>query len=274
MRAGSEERQSMRPCRKKREPLRPGGDTIQEPLRAVAVETRVSDMEQARDDLEIRLRALRHDELDALYDAAAEAIAAFERMAASGRNPVTAALDGADIVEEWSHYPEGDSRGAAGRYYYHAHPAEERGADEHGHFHIFLEPPPAEAASQPTHVVGLAMDAGGRLLRLFTTNGWVTDETWRGAEWVAERLPGFSMTSDPARPDLDQWIAAIVRLFRPQIEALLRARDAALAVLLEQDPAALEDRSVRILSESPVDLYAQVRAVECAMDEAARLSPA
>lgn len=261
-------------CREKREPLRPRAGTIQEPLRAVAVETGVSNMERARDDLETCLRALRPDELDTIYDAAAEALAAIERMAASGRNPVTSALDGANVVEEWSHYPEGDSRGVAGRYYYHSHPADERDADEHGHFHIFLEPPPAEAASQPTHVVGLAMDAGGRPLRLFTTNGWVTGETWRAAEWVAERLPGFRMTSDPARPDLDRWIAAIVRLFRPQIEALLHARDAALAILLEQDAVALEDRSVRILSETPVDLHAQVRAIERAMDEAARISPA
>lgn len=210
-------------------------------------------MEQAPEDLELCLRALRPDELDAIYDAAAEAIAALERMAASGRNPVTSALDGADVVEEWSHYPEGDSRGAASRYYYHAHPADERGALEHGHFHIFLEPPVDEAASQPTHVVGLAMDAGGRLLRLFTINAWVTGETWREAKWIAERLPEFRITSDPARRDLDRWISAAVRLFRPQIEALLHARDATLAVLLEQDPAALEDRSVRILSEMPAD---------------------
>lgn len=247
-----------------------GAFTIQEPLRTVSIEA-APQMQQARsDDLERALSAVPLTQLEAIYDAGADALAALQRMADLGHTPVTAALEGVSCVEEWAHYPDGDARSAAGRYYYHAHPAEERGAEEHGHFHIFLEPPLAEPDAQPTHVVGIAMDAAGRLLRLFTTNGWVTGETWREAEWIITRLPDFHIASDPARRDLDEWISAIIRLFRPQIEALLSTRDAALASLRAENPEALEDRSVRILSETQVDLLSHLHAAERAMEEAER----
>jgi len=216
-------------------------------------------------DLARRLRALAPDTLEAMYDAGEQALAALESMAALGRNPVTAAIDGEAPVEEWAHYPDGDARDAGARYYYHVHSPDELGADEHGHFHIFIEPPAGEPKVAPTHVVGVAMDASGRLLRLFTTNGWVTGETWRAAAQVAASLQTFAVTSAAARRDLDAWISAIVRLFRPQIDDLLQQRDARLATMLARDPDALEDRAVRVLSESPVDLLAQLRAIEAAL---------
>ena len=157
--------------------------------------------------------------LEEMYDAAAQALESLQKLAARGLNPVTAALDGAHDVVEWAHYPEGDARDDAARtrYYYHVHDAEDLGENEHGHFHVFVEPSPEEGEVPPTHVVGIAMDATGRLLRLFTTNQWVTGETWRAADLFSDSVDHFDISSGPSRCDLDRWIVSMVRLFRAQI---------------------------------------------------------
>ena len=132
-----------------------------------------------------------------MYDAAAQALASLENMAARGLNPVTAALEGARDVEEWAHHPDGDARDASvrSRYYYHVHAADDRGADEHGHFHVFLEPAAGERQEAATISVGLAH---------------------------------FDVSSAPERSDLDGWIGSMVRLFHLDIAQLLRERDAAI----------------------------------------------
>src|SRR4029077_5582116 len=69
---------------------------------------------------------------------------------AAGSSVLAAALEGADAVYEWQHYPRGDVHDPAthAQYFYHAHPASElkpaergrseREVREHGHFHTFL----------------------------------------------------------------------------------------------------------------------------------------
>ena len=41
---------------------------------------------------------------------------------------------------EWDHYPAGEvfDPESQALYYYHAHPSEQRDAEEHGHFHTFI----------------------------------------------------------------------------------------------------------------------------------------
>ncbi|HMN73280.1 MAG TPA: hypothetical protein PKA55_15580 [Rhodoblastus sp.] len=215
------------------------------------------------------LAALPAARLEQVYDSAAEALAALARMAARGESPVTAALARADAVDEWTHYPEGDARDARGRarYYYHVHSPDELGDNEHGHFHVFLEPPADALDEAPSHVVGLAMDAHGRLLRLFATNGWVTGETFRAAAAIAAALDSFEVASAAERGDLDCWISSIVRFYAPDIEALLGRRDAALQAMRARDPDGdlVQDRRVRLLAETPVDFARDVVAVEDAL---------
>ncbi|WP_410328127.1 DUF6969 family protein [Marinobacter sp.] len=69
------------------------------------------------------------------------------------------------------------------------------------------------------------MDAWGYPTDLFTVNRWVTDESWLPASTTATVLDQF--TIDHAYPSwpLNRWLTAMVRGFRPQIEALLRHRD-------------------------------------------------
>lgn len=232
-----------------------------------------------------RLRHLGRGELLGLYDAALEAITCLDALAKAGKNPVTKVLGDAPVVNEWAHFPRGDvtDPSTCSQYYYHAHAAEERVSGEHGHFHTFVRPKtlvpelrqaaPADAtisepdATSVTHLIGIATDALGRPIRLFTTNRWVTGEVWHNAEDVIGMLDRFDMTVGQPSHELNRWVTAIVRLFRPQIVDLIRARDEAIAQWQVAHPKCdvFEDRDLQVTSQIAIDFLAQVRAIEAAL---------
>ncbi|MEX0923432.1 MAG: hypothetical protein WDZ84_11710 [Rhodovibrionaceae bacterium] len=211
--------------------------------------------------------------------AAAETLAEVARvLAKTGDNVVGELLRGTETFYEWDHYPAGDvfDSDSNSQYYYHAHPPGQRFAGEHGHFHTFLRPrgmprgikPAPQPAAAPlqdpndalSHLVAVAMDARGLPIRLFTTNRWVTGEVWYRAEDVCRMLPRFSV--DHAQPSwpVNRWITALVTLFRPQIVALLRARDAALHAYDRRvvPPDVFEDRGLEIVSYAEIVIEAQI----------------
>ncbi len=230
-------------------------------------------------------------------------------LASTRRSLVGEALAAADGFYEWRHYPEGDvyDPGTHAQYFYHAHPAGKRGASEHGHFHAFLRPrgmpsgvqplmlpelaiPDAPAqpldpvfrpAQQPnqgedndrlSHLVAISMDARGVPIRLFTTNRWVTGETWYRAEDVVPMLDRFAIGNrEPSEP-LNRWITAMFALFRPEMRALLSARDAAIMNWRRRHRGKVhvfEDRRLGIASALSIDIEEQVRRVEAALKRAA-----
>jgi len=226
-----------------------------------------------------RLRELPRSGLRAMYAAAAEAIASLTAMAERGTNPTTEAINGAAVVEEWAHFPHSDVVDPAthSRYYYHAHSADERVPGEHGHFHTFVRTAnSAGSADAFAHLIGISTDASGGVFRLFTVNRWVTDETWFDAEVVCRLLDRFDLTNTDSSPDLNRWVQAIVRMFRPQIEDLIRARDVSVAAFREAHPGedVLEDRDLRVTSDMSVDFLEQIRAIELALSGDEASSPA
>ncbi len=194
----------------------------------------------------------------------------------AGLNPVGEVLKGQGQFVKMSHYPKGDvfDRETQSQYYYHAH----RGG-EHGHFHCFLRAPgmPDGVAPVPeakthdwpsgekalAHLIAVSMDRYGAPIRLFTTNQWVTGETWYPGADVIRMLPHFAI--DHAYPSwpTNRWLTALLRLFRPQIAALITVRDAVLAerraAAPETDPFA--DRALETLSETTIDVAKQQKAV-------------
>ena len=148
-----------------------------------------------------------------------------------------------EIFFQWDHYPIGDvyDWDTHAQFYYHAHPPDRRGndwADEHGHFHTFLRPrgfpvgvqrlPDANPDDNDavSHIIAISMDAAGQAQRLFTTNRWVTGETWYPAADVKRMLENFRVTHDTPSGAVNVWITSMLELFGPTIEALLDARDA------------------------------------------------
>ncbi|MBF0621680.1 MAG: hypothetical protein HQL54_07100 [Magnetococcales bacterium] len=186
------------------------------------------------------LTKLSQSERRAMLDAGLEVLECYRVMQKGGLNVVGEVLKDQGQFIELEHYPKDDVHDpdTHGQYYYHTH----RETDEHGHFHLFVRsgafpdgmtPLEYPLASAPwpkgddtiAHIVALSMDAWGYPIGLFTTNRWVTDETWHSAESVIQLIDRF--TIDHAFPNwaVNRWLTAMVQLYRHHIIALLRHRD-------------------------------------------------
>jgi hypothetical protein len=77
-------------------------------------------------------------------------------------------------------------------------------------------------------------------------------------------LDACDMTMDKPSWAVNRWLTSVLRLFRPQIEDLLRHRDARVRQWRMQNPGVntYEDRRLEVTSQSPVDVQAQVRLLE------------
>ncbi len=235
----------------------------------------------------IRFANLGRERLEAMLDAGREVRNCMRVLAKSGGNVVGELIQGTATFYEWDHYPKGDvyDRATHAQYYYHAHPQRQR-PSEHGHFHTFMRPagmprgikpapiPAAVPAAEPnaalSHLVAIGMDHFGQPVSLFTTNRWVTDETWYRAEDVVRMLEFFEM--DIAHPSwpVNRWISAMLPLFRPQIEWLVKKRDEAVAGWAKKKPRGnvYEDRGLEVTSEMAIDVERQIAAVEQALEAA------
>jgi len=220
-----------------------------------------------------------------MAQAGAEVERAIAVLAKTGDNVVAEVLRDAKTFYEWEHYPPDDvyDRETHAQFYYHAHPPGERNFAEHGHFHTFLRPrgmppglTPARLADYKkpkdrndalSHIVAISMDTGGRPVRLFTTNRWVTGETWYAARDVIKLIDRFVIGhAQPSWPT-NIWITGMVRLFRPQIVALVRERDRAVAAWRARYPRrnVYEDHELEVTSMAPISIAAQIAAVRRAL---------
>lgn len=234
-----------------------------------------------RPDAKSRLDGLPRERLAAMLEAGHEVLEWQRSLARTGDDVVGVVLRHEGPFHVLDHYPKGDvfDPNSHGQWYYHAHDAKDR-PGEHGHFHTFLrgggmpagiEPAPLpDRAPEATphdlvcHLVALSMDQSGRSIGLFTTNRWVTGETWYAAPDVVAMLDRFDMKVDRPSWSVNRWLSAMLRLFRPQIEDLLHRRDARLRAWQAAHPGvnAYEDRRLEIPSRLPIDVEAQVRLLE------------
>ncbi len=147
-------------------------------------------------------------------------------------------------------------------YYFHRHEAPSRG-EEAGHFHIFvaapLQPVSPVAGAAPvdgndwSHVAGISIDHRGDPQSIFTTNQWVTSETWACASMVLERMDGFSVDGLTVSPEVDAHVAQLVAGLAPLLPGLLHDRDERLTSIWRSsgtDPCS--DRRLEIISERPL----------------------
>jgi len=200
-------------------------------------------------------------------------------------NIVAEVLRGQGTFTEWNHYPKGDvyDRETHGQYYYHAHPSQLR-AGEHGHFHTFLRhkgmpkgvkpAPMTSTVKRPlgkdalTHLIGISMDKRGYPIQLFSVNRWVTGETWYKAEDVIALLDLFDITHAVPSWPTNRWVGAMINLFRPQLEWLIRERDEAIRVWQAGNPddeaVVYEDKKLEVTSVLDISVEAQVKLVRAA----------
>ena len=188
----------------------------------------------------------------------------------AGDNLVAAAHRGSGEFLEWEHYPTSDVYDPQSRaqYYFHAHPPDDRADPDYGHFHTFLKLPAggAHVASDPAatdavenslcHLVAISMTAAGLPERIFTTNRWVTGESWRPASEVIALLDRFSIDLEYPSRSLNSWLTEMLVLFRPQIESLLVQRDITVGQWQNgyRDIDAFENRELEVTSSMRISL--------------------
>ena len=215
-------------------------------------------------------------------------------LAAASADLISEVTAGSPTICDWRHYPDGevyDPKSHA-QYFFHAHAPNGRQVLERGHFHTFLRaegmpsgvvplllpelavadvaalPPQAAPLKRGTrdevsHLIAIAMDVRGEPIRLFTTNRWVTGETWYRAGDVIQMLDRFVVGEPEPSAVLNRWIGAMIRLFLPQIAALLRARDeTVMAWRRRRRTQVFEDSRLEITSSLEIDLDAQLSFVE------------
>lgn len=198
-----------------------------------------------------------------------------------GSNLVAEALRGSEEFVEWEHYPPEDVRDPAthAQFFFHTHAPDERDRPDYAHFHTFMGAegmPPgvvpadsggaAEEGAAMSHLVAISMTTSGMPERLFTTNRWVTAETWYRAPDVISMVDGFAVGG--AGP-LDRWITSMLVLFRPQIERLLHERDAAVDRWRATHPGidVFEDRRLEITSSMDISLERHIAWLDARLED-------
>ena len=233
-------------------------------------------------DLDAALSSLPRERLEEMA-AAGETVREMMRiLRKSGQNLGGQCLSNQGTFYELDHYPKGDVYDSEthSQYYYHAHRA---GGREHGHFHTFLRAGGMPSGVEPvqytgkalrpsgkdalTHFVAISMDRPGNPIGLFTTNRWVTDETFYRAEDVISLLDRFCIEMSYPCLATNRTLTALLRLFRPQIEALLRERDRTISAWRTARPETdvFEDRELEVTSQLPIDIASQIEAVSAAL---------
>lgn len=230
------------------------------------------------------LQHLSQTALEELLAAGQQARVAANSLRKGGLNIVGECLKGQGEFYELSHYPQDDVYDADSKsqYYFHTH----RGLNgEYGHFHTFMRAPGMPASVKPventgkepwpsgdnalSHLVCISMDQSGDPIGLFTTNRWVTGETWYLAEDVVTMIDQFQV--DHAFPNLavNQWITAVFRLFKSEIVELLLSRDKAISAWEQKHPErdVFEDRALEITSHKTIDIDRKIVDIQTVLNK-------
>lgn len=212
-------------------------------------------------------------ELAAMAEAGDRLAAIEAGMRAEGTNPRALLLGRDDTAEPFRHYPAGDVYDFAShsQFYFHSHRDH-----EYGHAHLFLRPAgmpmgcrPLVAvggADSPCHLIAVGFGHNGFAAELFTTNRWVTGESWYAADQVERMLPCFHVDNAGDGGRVGRWLTALLKLYRPLIVTLVQRRDRAVAEWAAgHDGDALNDDRLDVTSHAAIDTSLWRKALEAEM---------
>jgi len=215
-----------------------------------------------------------------MIGAGEEILECYRVLEKAGLNIVGEMLRGHGVFYEFEHYPPDDVYDSEthSQYYYHAHRE-----GEHGHFHTFLRRPGMPPGAEPvphddgepwpegddalSHLIAISMDAYGKPIKLFTVNRWVCGDGWYPAHAVVQMIDRFAVHhASPSWP-VNRWISAMLRLFRPYVEALLWHRDAVVETWRVAHPGVnvFEDRRLGVIGMLPVSAEGELERVRAAL---------
>ncbi len=228
-------------------------------------------------DAKIELAKLPIDALERIIDGGHMVTENLRLLKKSAQNPVGQCLAHQGTFYEEEHFPKGDvyDSQSHSQYYYHAHRPE---SGEHGHFHTFLRAKGMHKATKPapykgdaerplgkdalSHIVAISMNRPGLPIGLFTTNRWVTGETFYGASDVIAMLERFEVEQSYPCLATNRFLTGLMQLFTPQISALLKMRDETIEGWATKHPDrdVFEDRELEITSIIDINIDRQIAA--------------
>lgn len=194
----------------------------------------------------------------------------YQVLAKTNSNVVWEILRQSDKFYEWNHYPKEDvyDSESHSQYFYHAH-ALNNGSrwKEHGHFHLFIRQKgiPSQYQAKPLlahqlegktdslcHLFGISMDKYGKPIRLFTTNRWVTGETWYAAADTIALIKLFEITHAWPSWPTNLWLNHMTKIHYNTIAKLIYQRDEVIEQWQNKhsDINVYEDRRLEITSYS------------------------
>lgn len=230
-------------------------------------------------DLDASLAALDKEDLESMQKAGDVISENLRLLKKSSQNMVGQCLANQGTFYEDEHYPKGDvyDSESHAQYYYHAHRPE---SGEHGHFHTFLRAAGMPRMVKPvaysgeakrpsgkdalSHIVAVSMNRPGMPVGMFTTNRWVTDETFYPAADVIKMLDRFSIEQSFPCLATNRALTAVLHLFKPQVIALLEQRDKTIQSWVETYPDrdVYEDRDLEITSIIDINVDRQLAAIK------------
>jgi len=242
--------------------------------------------------MDIDFSKLPRERLEDMFEAAAIVLETMRVVQNTESNISKDILRFTDNYTEWEHVPPNDvyDHKTHSQYYFHTHAKDETGEglhnDEHGHFHTFIRGKAFPDDVKPittedfnpddvkdisdinSHLIAIATNPYGQPMRLFTTNRWVGADTWVSAEDNIKLLDLYNVDhAEPSWP-VNLWVTNMIRLFRPQIEALIRRRDETIEEWSRKHPErnVYEDRELEVTSHLNIDLADQIDKIEAALD--------
>lgn len=244
--------------------------------------------------MNIDFKALPRERLESMFEAASIVLETMRVLQNANSNVSKDIIRFTDQYKEWDHVPPKDVYDSKthSQYYFHTHAKgkDKPGLhdDEHGHFHTYIRgkafPPDIKPITTPdfnpddvsdiskinSHLIAIATNPYGQPMRLFTTNRWVVADTWVKAEDNIKLLDLYNI--DHAHPSwpVNLWITNMIRLYRPQIEILIRQRDEKIEEWAKSKGAkaeynVYEDRDLEVTSHLDISLEAQIDAIEDAL---------
>jgi hypothetical protein len=232
------------------------------------------------------LEDLPRESLEAMLKAGRDVLEWRRILTKTGDNVVGEVLKHEGPFYVLDHYPKGDvfDPESHAQWYYHAHDKKDR-PGEHGHFHTFMrgggmpegvEPAPlpdleakAEKHDLVCHLIAVSMDRSGWPIGLFTTNRWVTGETWYAAHDASAVLKSFDVKINKPSWAVNRWLTGMLILFRPQIEDLLQQRDACVRAWQREHAEVdnvYEDRRLEVTSQMAISVEAQVQSLTARLE--------
>ena len=185
-----------------------------------------------KEQLKTMLQGYSQQELFQMYAAGLEAVKWQDLLGKVNATVISDVVKNFDEFFIGERYPHDESvdRETKCSYFYHSHRPK-----EHGHFHIYYSNKSVMKKYEPiatwdkkhpnTHLVAISMHPNGDPIGFFIPNHWITKDDWYRHEDMKEMVSHFRINHPyPSWPS-NQWVSEMLKLFKPQVEHLLKERD-------------------------------------------------